>query len=449
MFKDLFKNYKTILLLAIPSIFSFATATVTGTINLIMVGQLGAIVIAIVGVTNIIMYNGWALFSGISHTINYLVAQSYGAGDARKSIERTYVAIYVCIGVLIVVTLVGALGSGIILRVVLGSTEMAASGEQYVQLRFYALSLAICASVVHGFLRGVGDTRTPAVLTVIGCSVMIFFTYGLTYGHFGLPELGLQGAGIAFLIGEAVGFAGALYVFFIRLHRRFSTRIMVKPSKAESKLILVESGKLGVQEFALSLSMFLFTMFVARLGTEALAANEIALNIMSFGFMPAFAFGATATILVGQEVGRGDPLKGRRYGTDTAILGCILLLVIGIVEFLFALPIAKLYSNDREIYELVARLITISAFLQIFDGILNFYAGGLRGIGDTGFLMKTSFVCGFLVFVPLAYVFMFVFNWGSMGAWLSLYVFLMLFAGILTYRYYRTDWLAVRLKESH
>jgi MATE family multidrug resistance protein len=445
----MFKNSKMILLLAIPSIFSFATATVTGTINLIIVGQLGAVVIAIVGVTNIIMYNGWALFSGISHTINYLVAQSYGSGDVRKSVERTYVAIYVCIGVLLVVGLVGWVGSGAILRLVLGSSEMASSGEVYVQFRFYALALAIGSSIFHGFLRGVGDTRTPAVLTVIACSVMVFFTYGLTYGHFGFPELGLKGAGIAFLISEAVGLIGSLYVFFIRLNKRFETRSKVAYNKAESKLILGESGKLGVQEFALSLSMFIFTMFVARLGTEALAANEIALNIMSFGFMPAFAFGATATILVGQEVGRGNPLKGRRLGSETALLGCILLLAIGIVEFIFALPIAKLYSGDREIYELVARLITISAFLQIFDGILNFYAGGLRGIGDTSFLMKASFVCGFLVFVPLAYVFMFVFNWGSMGAWLALYVFLMLFAGILTYRYYRTDWLAVRLKNTH
>src|SRR5690606_41077536 len=99
----MFKNWKAILLLAIPSIFSFATMTVTGTINLIVVGQLGAAIIAIVGVSNIIMYNVWALFSGIGNTVNYLVAQSYGAGENRKAVERTYIALYVCVGVALIV----------------------------------------------------------------------------------------------------------------------------------------------------------------------------------------------------------------------------------------------------------------------------------------------------------------------------------------------------------
>jgi Na+-driven multidrug efflux pump len=71
------KDSKLILKLALPSILSFATITLTGTISLIMVGQLGAIIIAAVGVSNIIMYNGWALFSGTGLTVNYLVAQNY------------------------------------------------------------------------------------------------------------------------------------------------------------------------------------------------------------------------------------------------------------------------------------------------------------------------------------------------------------------------------------
>jgi MATE family multidrug resistance protein len=442
----MFKNWKAILFLAIPSILSFATMTVTGTINLIVIGQLGATLIAIVGVSNIIMYNGWALFSGIGHTVNYLVAQSYGAGEYRKAVERTYLALYVCLGVALIVCLAGTIGSGFFLRLITGMSDIAETGEVYVRLRFYAMAFGIFNFVFHGFFRGIGDTRTPAYLTLISCVVMIFLTYVLTYGVYGFPELGLEGAGWAFLIGEAIGFLGCVYVFFGRLNKRFNTRLRVTIRRDESKLILLESGKLGIQEFALSISMFIFTMFVARLGQNALAANEIALNVMSFGFMPAFAFGATATILVGQEVGKGNPLMGRRLGTETAVLGSIMLITIGIIEFFLAEPIARLFSPDPEIFHLVTRLIMISAFLQLFDGLLNFYAGGLRGLGDTTFLMKISFFFGVIVFVPLSYVLIFVFDLGSIGAWLSLYTFLTLFALSVTIRFYRTDWLSVRLK---
>lgn len=443
----MFKNWKAILLLAIPSIFSFATMTVTGTINLIVVGQLGATLIAIVGVSNIIMYNGWALFSGIGHTVNYLVAQSYGAGEYRKAVERTYLALYVCLGVAVIVCTAGTIGSGFFLQVITGMSDIAETGEAYVRLRFYAMAFGIFSFVFHGFFRGIGDTRTPAYLTLISCVIMVFLTYVLTYGVYGFPELGLEGAGWAFLFGEGIGFLGCVYVFFVSLNKRFNTRIRVTIRRDESKLILLESGKLGIQEFALSISMFIFTMFVARLGQNALAANEIALNVMSFGFMPAFAFGATATILVGQQVGKGNPLMGRRLGTETAILGSIMLITIGIIEFFLAEPIARLFSPDPEIFHLVTRLIMISAFLQLFDGLLNFYAGGLRGLGDTTFLMKVSFFFGVLIFVPLSYILIFVLDLGSIGAWLSLYTFLTLFALSVTIRFYRTDWLSVRYKE--
>lgn len=434
------------MILAIPSIASFATMTLTGTCSLIMLGHLGALIIAIVGVTNIVMYNVWALFSGIGHTINYLVAQNYGADDMKKGIERTYIALYLCLIMAGLVFLTGVFGADFILRTIGGSEELALAGHDYLQIRFYAMAFGIFNFVFHGFFRGIGDTKTPMILSLAGSAAVIFFTYVLTYGKIGFPEFGLNGAGYAFLIGEAVGLLGCLYVYFIRLHSRFRTRSRVRFNRPEFKLIFAESGKLGVQEFAMSISMFIFTVFVSRLGTEALAANEIALNIMSIGFMPAFAFGATATILVGQEIGRGNPHIARRMGTDIAILGSIFLLLLGTVEFFFAETIARIYTDDQALYHLVAYLIMISAFMQVFDGMFNFFAGGLRGIGETTFLFIAAIIVGFGIFVPLAYIMIFVLNLGSVGAWLALYIYITVFALALMLRFYKTDWMSIRIK---
>lgn len=444
----MFKHWKVILLLAFPSIFSFATMTLTGTINLIMVGHLGALTIAIVGVSNIIMYNAFAIFSGIGHTVNYLVAQNFGADEMPKGIERTHIALTLCIAVGAILILAGATVSDEILGWIGGSKKLADAGEGYLRLRFYAMALGIFSFVFHGFFRGIGDTKTPAVLSVLTSVTMIIFTYALVYGKMGFPEIGLIGAGWAFLLGESVGFVGCLFVFFILLHKRYQTRSGTKLSRGEAKLILAESGKLGIQEFAMSISMFIFTLFVSRLGTEALAANEVSLNVMSLGFMPAFAFGATATILVGQEIGRGRPLLGRRMGTDTAIIGSLFLLMLGTVEFIFAESIAHFYTQDPAVYKLAAELIKISAFMQLFDGLFNFYAGGLRGIGDTEFMSKASIVLNFMLFVPLTYLLTFVLDWGSAGAWVSLYIFLMLLGLTMMIRFYRTDWLRVQRKEA-
>ncbi|REE93050.1 putative MATE family efflux protein [Paenibacillus taihuensis] len=444
------RNWKEILVLAIPSLVSFASQTVTGTINLIVLGQLGALIIAIVGVSNIIMYNAFALFSGIGHTVNYLVAQNHGAGDMRKGIQRTYISLYMCVVFAVLIAVVGWFGAGDILRWTGGSKELVDTGSFYLELRFYAMAFGIINFAFHGFLRGIGATKMSMIVSLITNVPIILLTYTLTFGEWGFPELGLTGAGIAVIFGEGLQTLICAFIFFFVLHKKYQTRSRIAFSLKwlEMKLISIESGKLGVQEFSLSLSMYIFTAFVARLSDKALAANEVGLSIMSFGFMPAFAFGSTATILVGQFVGKGTPLLGRRAGTDTAILGSIFLILLGTVELIFASEITHLYTNDKEVYELAAYLIKVSAYLQLFDGLLNFFAGGLRGIGDTTFLLRVSFLCSWFVFVPLAYLFIFVFDWGSMGAWLALYTFLTIFGTAVMVRFYRTDWTAVRLKEA-
>lgn len=445
---NLFRKWTQILLLALPSFFSFATQTVTGSINLIMVGHLGYVAIAVVGVTNIIMYNVFALFSGIGHTVNYLVAQNYGSGEMKKGIQRTYLALAASAAVAVLIAVAGICGGRAVLALSGGSDELVAAGGQYVELRFWAQALGIVSFMFHGFFRGVGDTRSPMVISLASNGLMVLLTYALIEGEWGLPELGLAGNGYAILIGEAFQLACCMFVFWGLKHRKFGTRIRPKIDWSELRLVFRESGKLGLQEFSMSVSMYIFTMFVARLGDQALAANEVALNVMSFGFMPAFAFGTTATILVGQAIGRGEALAARRAGTDTAVLGSIFLFLLGTAELIWAIPIAQIYSKDPAVYEVAAHLIEVSAYLQIFDGFYNFYAGGLRGAGDTAFLMRSSLALNFLLFVPLAYLLIMVLDWGSMGAWLSLYTFLTVLGLTVMIRFYRTDWHAVKLKEA-
>ncbi|WP_231705847.1 MATE family efflux transporter, partial [Effusibacillus lacus] len=401
------------------------------------------------GISNIVMYNAWALFSGIGHTVNYLVAQNYGANTMKQGVERTYIAFYLCALAGVLVFLIGWFTNDSILRLMGGSPELVGAGSDYLGIRFYAMVFSIFTFAFHGFFRGIEDTKTPMITSLIGNLAVILFTYTLTYGRWGFPELGLAGAGWAILIGEGISFLLSFYVYFIRLHTRYQTRAKVKLNLAESRLILRESSKLGFQEFALSISMFIFTMFVTRLGTHALAANEIALNVMGFGFMPAFAFATTATILVGQEIGKGERLAARRWGTDTALLGSFIMFVLGTVEFFFAEPIARIYTDDPQVYALTAFLLKISAYLQIFDGLLMIYSGGLRGIGDTSFLLWSSLLLSWFLFLPLSYLLTFVLDLKSVGAWVSLYMFIMVYGVTVMTRYYRVDWLSLQAKAAH
>src|SRR4051812_49104690 len=90
---DFVQLVKQILRLAIPSIATFSSMTFTGLLVLMIVGKLGAAAIAVVGISNIVMYNLWALFSGIQGAINFLVAQNYGSNNIRQGNQRMQIAL--------------------------------------------------------------------------------------------------------------------------------------------------------------------------------------------------------------------------------------------------------------------------------------------------------------------------------------------------------------------
>ena len=106
-----------------------------------------------------------------------------------------------------------------------------------------------------------------------------------------------------------------------------------------------ESGKLGIQEFSLSLSMYIFTAFVARLGDHALQRMRSHLTLCPSGSCQPSRLERPLQFSSVRTLAKAHRCIGRRAGTDTAILGTIFLVLLGTVELLFAEQIAHLYSE--------------------------------------------------------------------------------------------------------
>ncbi|TJY44032.1 MATE family efflux transporter [Cohnella pontilimi] len=437
---------KQILRLAIPSIATFSSMTFTGLLVLMIVGKLGAAPIAVVGIVNIIMYNMWAMFSGVQGAINFLVAQNYGSENMRQGNQRMQIALLITAGQGILL-LAGSfvLPYGILL--VMGSNqEILSLGADYLQVRMIALIFGMFNTVFFAYMRAIGDTRTPMTLSLINSGLVVSITFAMTYGMFGFPELGLQGAAWSMVIAELVTFLLCVLVYYRIMNGSYQTREWVPVERQQVKLMLFESLKLGVTELSNSLGMFVFTACITRLGTTAIAANEIALNILSFGFMPANGFGSAATIGIGQEIGKGRGVEARRFGVVTVYLGLIFMSMISIVFFMFALPIAKLYTTEAAVYSTALSLIHLAAFVQLFTGAGIIFGGGLRGVGDTNFLSRTALFFNWVLFIPGTILLTQVWDLGQVGAWTALCSLIVLTAIANSWRYFRLDWHRMKVK---
>ncbi|MBB3113720.1 putative MATE family efflux protein [Paenibacillus phyllosphaerae] len=435
---------KRILQLAIPSIATFSSMTFTGLLVLMIVGNLGAASIAVVGIVNIIIYNLWALFSGVQGAINFLVAQNYGSDNIRQGNQRMQIALLITAAQGIAL-LAGSFLVPYGILYLMGSNETILTlGTPYLMVRMLALIFTMFNTVFFAYMRAVGDTRTPMTLSLINSALVVTLTYVLAYGAFGFPDLGLQGAAWSIVAAEGVTFLLSLLVYYRFMNGAYLTRSWVRIELQQVRLLMFESMKLGVTELSNSVGMLVFTACITRLGTTAIAANEIALNILSFGFMPSNGFGAAATIGIGQEVGKGNGAAARRFGIVTVYLGLIFMALISVVFILFALPIAKLYTSEAAVYETAVSLIHLTACVQLFTGANIIFGGGLRGIGDTTFLSRTALALNWLLFIPLTILLTRVLDWGQTGAWSALCMLIVLTAVANGWRYLTIDWMRVK-----
>jgi len=432
-----------ILRLALPSIATFSSMTLTGMIVLILIGRLGPVDIAVVGISNILLYNTWALFAGVNEAINYLVSQNFGEGLMADGNQRMQIALVLSVILDVLWIVVSFVLPEHILVWLGANAAIVGHGTDYLRIRMLTFSFSMFSNIFYAYMRAVGDTKTPMIISLTTNVILIALTYVLTYGVLGMHGMGLQGAAWSMFCTEALGLALSAYVYYGPYRRRFHTRVWLSMNLQQARIILKESGKLSVMELSMSIGILVFTACITRLGTTAVAANEIALNILSLGFMPANGFGAAATISVGQEVGGNRPLEARRVGLYTVVMGLVFMLLFSLFLWLFALPVSHIYTSDLAVSALAVSLIHIASFIQLFDGGGIILAGGLRGIGDTTFLFRMSLVQNWLIFIPLTLLLTQVLQWGQAGAWVALCTLIVLIGVTNAWRYLRLDWAAI------
>jgi multidrug resistance protein, MATE family len=437
---------KAILRLAIPSIATFSSMTVTGLLILMIIGKLGATAIAVVGISNILMYNLWALFSGNQGAINYLVAQNFGSGNMKLGNQRMQITLILATMQAILLLMASFILPHFILEIMGSNPTIVKAGAPYVQVRMYAMVFTVFNIVFYAYMRATGDTKTPMNISLINSALVVILTYVLAYGKFGFPNLGLQGAGWSMVAAEGMTFLLNVLVYFHFLDKTYSTRSLVPIEPQQVRLLLVESTKLGITELSNSLGMLVFTSCITRLGTVAIAANEIALNILSFGFMPSNGFGAASTVGIGQEIGKGQPMKARQFGLVTVYLGLGFMALFSIFLFLFALPVAKIYTSNAAVYLTSVSLIHLASFIQLFSGGGIIFAGGLRGVGDTTFLSRTSLLFNWLLFIPFTILLTQIYHFGQTGAWTAYCSLIVLTSLANAWRYTSFHWTSARSK---
>jgi MATE family multidrug resistance protein len=137
-------------------------------------------------------------------------------------------------------------------------------------------------------------------------------------------------------------------------------------------------------------------------------------------------------VRVGHAVGARDVRRARRAGWTALILGGAVMIMLGLMLFLFPVPMLSVFTTDARVLEIGSRLLAIAAAFQLFDGTQAVTTGVLRGIGDTRTPMIMNVIGHWVLGLPVGYALCFRFAWGVTGLWIGLSIGLIFCAVALT-----------------
>lgn len=405
-----------------PAFIELVMSTLFGMVDMVMVGRLGPAAITAVGLTNQPFMLLLAIFAAVNIGGTALVAWSVGANNLNKgkAVTRQIIMINLLLGLLI--SILGFTAADLIVRFMGAGPDTLEMARVYFQivasgLIFQALMMGITAC-----LRGAGQTRIPMAYNVGSNLLNVFGNYVLIYGKFGFPRWGVAGAAVSTTMARLIACLAALY--FVYLSRRSELRISIKDNYRFDWEIIKRIFAIGLpsamEQFVLQSGLMLFAKIVSGLGTAGFAAHQIGLNISGLSFSPSQAFGVAATTLVGQSLGAGDTEKAERYARLIRKVAMVTACTMGMNFILFSHPLARLYTSDLVVAGMAGTVLKILALAQPGQSTQLTLAGALRGAGDTMYPLYASIIGIWVFRVGATFLFVNVFGWGLIGAWIAL-----------------------------
>lgn len=432
---------RRLLQLAWPSFVENLLQTMLGFVDLVFVGQLGPDAIAGVGLGNQLMVLLQVVFMGLAVGNTALVARAIGSNDKADAERIAKQSLLIGVLLSLLVAAIGLLYADPIIRVMGATNDVTAIGGGFLRV-VSAFSIVIALMLIAGgTLRGAGDTRTPMLITGVINIVNVVLDYLLIFGNFGFPNLGPVGSAVATTIARAVGAGLMLYALFRRGSTlNFSLRGVWGIHRKTIGRILDIGGPAAAEQVIFQLGFLTFSAIAVFLGTNDLAAQQIAFNISNFSSLPAQAFGVAAITLVGQSLGARDPDRAEASAWQAVKSGMIWMSIMGVGFLVWRQGLVGMYTDDPAVQGLGEMCLIFIAVAQPLQAIAVVMASALRGAGDTRATLVITSVCVWVVRVALAYLLGIVFGLGLFGVWLGWFADFIIRATLIFLRFQDGRW---------
>jgi len=370
--------------LALPIVITNLGTMMLGVVDVWMVARYSSEALASATLANTWIHGTTLLAMGIVMGIDPIVSQAHGARDGPRAGLALQRGVVVALLVSIPIAWLWS-RCGSFLLVMDQQLDLAEAAQSYAMVQIPSAPMFLLFIALRQYLQGRGIVR-PALWVALGTNIFnVVFNVALIFGKFGFPELGLRGAGIATALSRGLLLVGLLAVIGAgRLHEGAWTSWS---RRALAPRGLMEVFRFGIPtgvQMALEVWAFAAAALMAGLlGTTALAAHAIVLNMAGISFMIPMGISFAAVTHVGNLIGQGSFKRAQRAAWVAFAMGGAVMGASGLIFLIFRHSIPALFTDDPEILVLCAAVFPIAAAFQVFDGVQVVGAGILRGMGRT------------------------------------------------------------------
>lgn len=434
------RHFRKTLALGLPLVGGHLAQFLIGLTDTVMLGWYGVDALAAITLAASVFHLFFLFGSGFAWAVMPMVAAFAAAGDETGLRRATRMGVWLSVLFAALVLPVMFWMEPILLA--LGQTPgVAQDAASYVHIACWGLFPALILSVLKSYLAALERTQVVLWVMITGAFVNALGNYALIFGHWGAPELGLQGAAIASITTNVV----MVLIVIVYVQRALPQHtLFVRLWRADWEMfgqVLRLGVPIGLTTLA-EVSLFSFSaVMMGWLGTVALAAHGIALQLISGIFMLHLGLSNAATVRAGNALGRRDGPGLARAGLAVIVLSLLAALVTIVPLVLVPEPLMGLFlkSDDparADILVAGAALLMVAALFQLVDGAQVIALGLLRGVQDTTVPMIIATLAYVGIGLPASYILGFVTGLGGVGIWLGLVVGLSVAAVLLMGRFW-------------
>src|SRR5690348_14519041 len=356
------------------------------TTDLAFIGRLGGEALGAAALAGTVYFIAFTAGMGLMSAVAPLAAQAYGAGNARQVRRALRSGLWA--GLLIALPIMAFPLRGEQILLGLGQAQGPAHlAQDYLFGLAWGVAPALWFIAIRGFMSAINRPEPVLWITLAAIPANALLVYLLLFGAFGMPQLGLFGAGLATSIVNVGMFVAV--VWFATYRRPFRKYHVFghfwRPDWPLMWRLIVIGAPISIS-FLLEYGLFgAAGLLMGLISTTALAAHQIALQVAAILFMVPFGISMAATVRVGHAVGRNDAGAIRRAGHVAIWLGIVLAAILTLAVILGRFGIAELFLGERTdaTAELAATLLLVGSTFFIADAIQTIAAGALRGMNDT------------------------------------------------------------------